>query len=259
MEIHKPKPVHGWRELLAEIGIIVIGVLIALSAEQLAEWIHWRHKVSELRASMTVELSEDDGPQAYYRLATRKCLDAQLNEIQRAAEAGESRIEVAKLTRAYPITDRTWEMDSWRAFLAADGPAHVTSDEAYRWSGDFSAVPQLDRIGQDEREAVADLHAIRPRDGPMTPPELESLARAAERLRSENEWMANYSAALLGFMTNPKQGGAPAPLDIPASRRLTVKLVKQLGLEGCVETPDLSEAGLSAVAWTSDVKSVAPR
>ena len=33
MDIHKPKPVHNWRELLTEIGTIVIGVLIALAAE----------------------------------------------------------------------------------------------------------------------------------------------------------------------------------------------------------------------------------
>ena len=93
----------------------------------------------------------------------------------------------------------------------------------------------------------------------MTPAELQSLAKAAERLRSENEWMANYSAALLGFMSHPRQEGVLAPLDIPVARRLTAKLVKQLGLEGCVETPDLSEAGLSAVAWTSDGRSVTPR
>ena len=33
MEIHKPKPVHNWRELLTEIGVVVIGILIALSLE----------------------------------------------------------------------------------------------------------------------------------------------------------------------------------------------------------------------------------
>jgi hypothetical protein len=71
MDIHKPKPWHGLRELLKEIGIIVVGVLIALAAEQFADRIHWSHKVAELRRSMTVELAEDDGPQAYYRLATR--------------------------------------------------------------------------------------------------------------------------------------------------------------------------------------------
>ena len=34
MHFHLPKPLHGWQELPGEIGVIVIGVLIALSAEQ---------------------------------------------------------------------------------------------------------------------------------------------------------------------------------------------------------------------------------
>jgi hypothetical protein len=31
MHFHLPKPLHGWREFAGEVGIIVIGVLIALS------------------------------------------------------------------------------------------------------------------------------------------------------------------------------------------------------------------------------------
>ena len=31
MDVHKPKPVHSWRGLLSEVGIIVLGVLIALT------------------------------------------------------------------------------------------------------------------------------------------------------------------------------------------------------------------------------------
>jgi len=34
MHFHLPKPLHGWRELAGEVGIIVVGVLIALGAEQ---------------------------------------------------------------------------------------------------------------------------------------------------------------------------------------------------------------------------------
>ena len=37
MEIHKPHPIHSWRELLKAVGIIVLGVLIALGAEQSAD------------------------------------------------------------------------------------------------------------------------------------------------------------------------------------------------------------------------------
>lgn len=54
MHFHLPKPLHGWREFIGEVGIIVIGVLIALGAEQAVERVHHHaqvHAVSEkLRA-----------------------------------------------------------------------------------------------------------------------------------------------------------------------------------------------------------------
>ena len=37
MHFHLPKPLHGWRAFAGEVGIIVIGVLIALGAQQLVE------------------------------------------------------------------------------------------------------------------------------------------------------------------------------------------------------------------------------
>ena len=49
MDIHKPKPFHGWRELLKEVGIIVLGVLIALGAEQAVSKIHERAQADDTR------------------------------------------------------------------------------------------------------------------------------------------------------------------------------------------------------------------
>ena len=37
MKLSVPKPIHGWREFAGEVGIIVLGVLIALGAQQVAE------------------------------------------------------------------------------------------------------------------------------------------------------------------------------------------------------------------------------
>jgi drug/metabolite transporter (DMT)-like permease len=42
MHFRLPKPLHGWREFAGEVGIIVIGVLIALGAEQFVGKIHQR-------------------------------------------------------------------------------------------------------------------------------------------------------------------------------------------------------------------------
>ena len=47
MHFHLPKPLHGWREFVGEVGIIVIGVLIALAAEQIVTNWHWRREVRE--------------------------------------------------------------------------------------------------------------------------------------------------------------------------------------------------------------------
>ena len=35
MRFALPKPIHGWRAFWGEVGIIVLGVLIALGAQQL--------------------------------------------------------------------------------------------------------------------------------------------------------------------------------------------------------------------------------
>ena len=57
MDIHKPKPWQGSRELLKEIGTIVIGVLIALAAEQAVDWLRWRYEIGEARQALGQEIT----------------------------------------------------------------------------------------------------------------------------------------------------------------------------------------------------------
>ena len=37
MRIQLPKPMHGWRAFVGEVGVIVLGVLLALGAQQAVE------------------------------------------------------------------------------------------------------------------------------------------------------------------------------------------------------------------------------
>jgi hypothetical protein len=59
MHFHLPKPLHGWRELAGEIGIIVVGVLIALSFEQLAVTMQNRSNAHQAREAVRAEVSEN--------------------------------------------------------------------------------------------------------------------------------------------------------------------------------------------------------
>lgn len=49
---------HGWRVFVGEVGIILLGVLLALGAQQLVEEYQERNDVSELRTAVRAELGE---------------------------------------------------------------------------------------------------------------------------------------------------------------------------------------------------------
>jgi hypothetical protein len=81
MHFHLPKPLHGWREFVGEVGIIVIGVLIALGAEQLIERVHQREKASAADGSIRNELGFNLG-RLKSRMDIHRCVDRRIEEIQ---------------------------------------------------------------------------------------------------------------------------------------------------------------------------------
>lgn len=81
MHIHLPKPLHGWREFFGEVGIIVIGVLIALGAEQLIEEVHQRTLRGEAQEAINGEINRN--LDAFRRRAeVQGCIDARLGEVE---------------------------------------------------------------------------------------------------------------------------------------------------------------------------------
>jgi hypothetical protein len=81
MHLHLPKPLHGWREFLGEVGIIVVGVLIALGAEQIVETVHWRSEARDFRKAVNHELSMN---LVIYQVAElqQPCAKRRLDELQ---------------------------------------------------------------------------------------------------------------------------------------------------------------------------------
>jgi hypothetical protein len=82
MQVHVPKPLHGWREFAGEVGIIVLGVLIALAAQQVVETIHGNAQAREFREAVDDEVAYDLGSYKQ-RLLLSPCVNARLNELDR--------------------------------------------------------------------------------------------------------------------------------------------------------------------------------
>jgi hypothetical protein len=103
MQVHIPKPLHGWRAFAGEVGIIVMGVLIALAAQQVAEDWGWRQKVEVVRQSLMGELAND---RARWELDLQeaKCAVQESGPLESWARAGgsDSRTPAPALTVTAP-------------------------------------------------------------------------------------------------------------------------------------------------------------
>src|SRR5207244_2418820 len=94
MEVHAPhEPVTSLRGLANHLGLVIIGVLIALSFESVARWREHRALVRDARVNLTNEISDN-----------RKELDSRLKEIPQEGQQLDRALEVADaLVQRKPI------------------------------------------------------------------------------------------------------------------------------------------------------------
>ena len=80
MHFHLPKPLHGWRQFAGEVAIIVLGVGIALTAEQIVEASHWKHLVDAEGEALQQEVQDNEGT-LIVRVMMQPCIDRRLAEL----------------------------------------------------------------------------------------------------------------------------------------------------------------------------------
>ena len=151
MHFHLPKPLHGWREFAGEVGIIVLGVLIALTAEQAVEAVHWRGEVAAERASLLQEAA-DMNTAIEVRRTQQPCIDRRLREIRDVLERhprGEPLGLVGQI--GAPIRE-TASRGTWQIALAGQALAHMPHDEKLAFSGAFGGFDYWDAAADKEAD-----------------------------------------------------------------------------------------------------------
>jgi len=199
MHLHLPKPLHGWRAFVGEVGIIVVGVLIALGAQQLVEDLHQRTELRDAEAAMTSELRDDDLPQAYTRAAVRQCYADQLDAVEAAVALGADRTKVLGLARAYAPVVRTWEDQAWQAALSSQVLAHSGAKRTLGWAAPYSMMPHLEQTADLEQQELPLLRASLSGNGPLSTAQQDHLFQVISVLRHSNQVMSGTSLVLLKF------------------------------------------------------------
>ena len=233
MHVHLPKPLHGWRAFVGEVGIIVLGVLVALGFEQLVDAWRWSDKIDRAENAMRLELSQDNGPQAYARALIGECLNQRITKIRDGADKlppGQLR----KMAAAYAPPYRTWDSEAWKVVVASDIGSHMGSDRLIDWSSPYRILPALNEEDQREARLVIELRGDLPPTGTPSPADLKSLRLAAAQLRLTNRRFINSSELLLARI-----GSLNAQVPASIQQELTRDARAMYG--SCVTVPNLSK------------------
>jgi hypothetical protein len=194
VEIHKPRPIHNWRDLAIEVAVIVVGIVIALTGEQLLQGLEWREKVSRAEEQIRIEMSDDDGPEIFQRLAMGDCIATGLDQIRASIDRGDGRAAVIGAIANVDVPRHTYESHAYNAAAASGVLARLSPERLNLWNYLYSPMPVLDRIAEREFFDAAALHAIRGSGGPLGEAEQLRVLEAAENLKRDNQDILSQAA-----------------------------------------------------------------
>jgi type II secretory pathway pseudopilin PulG len=168
MHLHLPKPLHGWREFAGEVGIIVLGVLIAIGVEQIAATVHDRLSERQARQAIYAEIKQNLSYMKA-RMATQGCVERRLDEIgSLLATAGDGPLTPQPRWVGQPAI--WWNLDGrWQAATASGRASLFGSDEQSRLAGIYVVTKQFVDAEEREQDAWAQLRGLESWTGPLGP------------------------------------------------------------------------------------------
>jgi len=196
MEIHKPKPIHNWREFLKEYAIIVLGVATALVAEQTVEWLHWRGQVAQAQEQIAHEMASNMGG-AIMRIRISQCVERRLDALALILDAA------GKSGTLPPVGDIsmprrvTWLSRVWDSLVASQTAPHFPASQLQNLAAIYKAIQNFDDATRQEMEDWKRLYGIVGPGRRLDPGSEAVLREALSQARGSNRNVTNLSNNLL--------------------------------------------------------------
>ena len=163
VDIHKPKPVHNWREFLSEISIIVCGIAIALTGEQVVEQIHWSHKIETVQRVLERQMIKD-AQYAYNIGAMKSCADQVMTLTEQALLNDRPDLVTAIYTGGRdgnPFNPQPWQASAWDTAQSGDVVSHLDQDRSEQYARLFRLVTTERELQWKLQDEYADLMSAR--------------------------------------------------------------------------------------------------
>ena len=199
MQLKLPKPLRGWREFAGEVGVIVLGVLLALGAQQLVERLNARSEATKSMDAIRVELAHSAGA-FEERAVTQPCLDRRLAELEQIFAAARRTGRLPKVgfishppMRPIPTSAWTWAAAN-ETYSDFDPEVRDELSRIYSQGSDFWKDVII------EQEMWATLRLLEDAPGPIDSAMLAEVGGTLKRLRFRSSLNGINAEQLLEYI-----------------------------------------------------------
>lgn len=220
--VHLPKPLHGWRAFSGEVGVVVLGVLIALGAGQVVEWLHDRQVAEEARENVRAEAKLDLGF-IQERIAAQPCIERRLAELSAIlGKAGEGTVQPQPTWIARPPTVPFFT-GRWQAATASGRNSLFPAKEQEQFGMIYQIFDRYNELQPREQEVWADLRALETWQGPLGAEARLAFAKSLQQAKYL-AWDLSYGTYALktgdamGLLSKPAPETFPICLPITTPR-----------------------------------------
>ncbi|GAA4717285.1 hypothetical protein H9L13_06925 [Sphingomonas lutea] len=154
-----PKRLDGWRMFLGEVTVIVLGVAIALGAQQLVEDAHWRSATREAVAGMTADALGERGA-IIARYQQRHCIDRRLNDLATLFARHDRGQPIGPINRVGRPFYSFGSAPSWEVAVADGSVARLSFDQRQKFANAFDIYEAFAEQMWEEKRAWQQLQML---------------------------------------------------------------------------------------------------
>ena len=155
MRLRFLRPINGWSGFFTELAIVVLGVLIALGAQQAVDGWRWRADVREFRAAVDNEVGFNLGAYAD-RLKQSRCIHRRLDQLDRWHKGLSAGARLRLTSRIGRPTTTSLRTSVWHS-RTPDVTAHLGLETRLAYAFFYDSFAGYQIIGDRERQLWGEL------------------------------------------------------------------------------------------------------
>lgn len=167
-------PPQGWAALRWEVGVVFVGIVLALGAQQLADLLYWRGQAVQAQRNIEAELLEHERD-GYERIAVQPCMRGQLAALSARLSSsdgqwkampmvvsphGVSEVASKVIPTAYRAPERLWLDEAFKTAQETGALSHLPDELVASYGQAYQRARQAFVLQGLEEEAAAQLSPL---------------------------------------------------------------------------------------------------